>query len=253
MSSLFAQSELNDLLEKVERGERLNVDAGIRMMNSQDILALGYMANLVRERKHGHKTFFRVTGLMQDTSVIANLREHAHQADLSEIHLKTIKFSPEIPLEHHLEMLAQVSKERYLEIHETAHRSGMQTDVTMLYGNIESIEDRIEDLLMLRELQDRTSGFRSFLPLYYKRKNVDETMGFEDSTGFEDLKVIAVSRILLDNIEHIKAFGSVLGPKLTQVSLNFGVDHLDSPVLTKKALIHIIEKAGREAVEQEYS
>lgn len=198
MPSLFASSELFDLIEKVEKGERLDHNAGVRMMNSQDILTLGYMANIVRERKNGHQTYFSVNRPFGHTNA---------------------------------------------------------QDATMLYGAMESTEERITQLLQLRELQDKTGEFLSFLPL-----------GGETSTGIEDLKVLAISRILLDNFDHIKAFWSLLGLKLTQVSLAFGVDDLDcnvveerisnsggtetSRVMTKRAMIHMIQKAGREAVER---
>lgn len=221
MSSLFDQSELKDLIEKVERGERLDFNAGIRMINSQDILALGYMANLVRERKNGNRTYFKVTGHMNYPNIYSDLGD---SDDLSEIHLMG---------------KMNISEERYLEIQEAAHRTGMFTNATMFYGSDESTEERIEYLLKLRELQDRTGGFLSFMPHSY-----------ENSTGFEDLKILSVSRILLDNVNHIKAFCNVLGPKLTQVSLNFGVDDLDNHLMTKQALIHLIEKARREAVER---
>jgi len=249
MSSLFAQSELIDLIEKVESGERLDLYAGIRLMNSQDILALGYMANLVREQKNGNRTYFRITRQIKDTNVTPIFSD---QADLSELQLMG-GLNSEIPFESYVEMLHQVSESHYLEIQEAAHRLGMHTNAIMFYGHAKSIEEQIDYLLKLRELQDRTGGFQSFMPLYHypKGTKLEEMMGVEDSTGFEDLKMLAVSRILLDNVDHIQAFGSVLGPKLTQVSMTFGVDFLDSHTMTKRALIHLIEKAGREPVEQD--
>ena len=195
MPSLFAPSELFDLIEKVEKGERLDHDAGVRMMNSQDILALGYMANIVRERKNGNQTYFIVN-------------RHFN----------------------------------YTNVH----------DATMLYGNMESTEEQIDHLLQLRALQDQTGEFLSFIPLPYYPKDakLEGTMGVETTTGIEDLKVLAISRILLDNFDHIKVFCIMLGLKLTQVSLAFGVDDLDGNVVTKRAMIHMIQKAGRDAVER---
>lgn len=216
MPSLFAQSELSDLVEKVEKGERLDFDAGVRMMDSQDILALGYMANLVRERKNGNKTYFMVN--------------------------------------HHLDY-TNVCTDR--------------TSATMLYGDIETTEERIDHLILLRAFQDRIGGFLTFSPLSVDPENmqVEGTMGVGTTTGIEDLKVLAISRILLDNFAHIKAFWMTLGHKLAQVSLAFGVDDLDGTVveeriiysagtetsqaMSKRALIHMIQKAGRDAVERD--
>jgi aminodeoxyfutalosine synthase len=196
LPSLFAPSELFDLIEKVEKGERLDHDAGVRLINSQDILALGYMANIVRERKNGNQTYFIVN--------------------------------------------QQVN---YINVH----------DATLRYGAMESTEEQIDHLLQLRSLQDQTGEFLSFTPLSDdpKDKELEGTMGVGTTTGIEDLKVLAISRILLDNFAHIKTSWIMLGLKLTQVSLAFGVDDLDGNGVTKRAMIHMIQKAGRDAVERE--
>lgn len=186
MSSLFATSELFDLIGKVEKGERLDHDAGVRMMNSKDVLALGYMANIVRERKNGNETYYIVD-----------------------------------------------QPYNYSNVH----------DASMHYGNLEATEELIDQILQLRALQDRTGEFLSFIPL-----------GDGTSTGIQDLKILAISRILLDNFEHIKASWIILGIKLTQVSLAFGVDDLECNVVDeqmKPAMISMIQKAGRDAVELE--
>jgi len=195
LPSLFASSELFDLIEKVEKGERLDHDAGVRMMNSNDILALGTMANIVRERKNGNRTYFNV-----NRPVNENVK-----------------------------------------------------DATMLYGDKESTEEWIAHLLHLRAQQDQTGGFESFLPLAYypKESKIEGTMGIGTTTGLEDLKVLAISRILLDNFNHIKAYWIMLGLKLTQVSLAFGVDELEGNGVTKTAMTRVIEKAGRDAVERD--
>ena len=191
MLSLFAQSELSDLVEKVEKGERLDFDAGVRMMDSQDILALGYMANLVRELKNGNQTYFMVNNQINHTNVCTD-----------------------------------------------------HTSATMLYGHIETTEERIDHLIQLRALQDRTGGFLTFIPLPFDPENMqfEGTMGVGNTTGFQDLKMLAISRILLDNFDHIKAFWVMLGPKLAQVSLAFGVDDLDGTVVEER----IIDSAGAE-------
>ena len=219
MHSLFEQSELYDLLEKVKKGERLDFKAGIRMMNSQDILTIGYMANLVRERKNGNQTYFIVNHPINYADVYSDL--------------------------------------------------GNNTNAMMRYGHNETAEEWINQLLQLREQQDLTGGFLTFIPLpfYSENTKLEGTMGVGTTTGFEDLKMLAISRILLDNFDHIKGFWLMLGPKLAQVSLAFGVDDLDgtvveqriinsagtetSQVMTKRALIHLIQKAGRDAVERD--
>ena len=233
MPSLFAQSELFDLIEKVEKGERLDYDAGVRMMNSQDILALGYMANIVRERKNGNQTYFMVSELVQ---LKLNIETSVGESTPTEA-----EYGVPLPL-------VEVGVSRldrhfnYTDVH----------DATMLYGNMASAEERIDHLLQLRALQDETGEFLSFTPLSDDPKDAlpDETMGVGTTTGIEDLKVLAISRILLDNFDHIKVFCIMLGLKLTQVSLAFGVDDLDGNVVTKQAMIHMIQKAGRDAVER---
>lgn len=211
MHVLFEQSELRDLIEKVEKGERLDDKAGVRMMNSQDILAVGYMANLVRERKNGSQTGFMVNGCSDPPQ---------------------------------------------------------NTKAVMRYGLNESPEEQIGRLVHLRELQDQTKGFLTFapLPFYPEHTKVQGTMGTETTTGFQDLKMLAIARIMLDNFEHIRGSWVLLGFKLAQVSLAFGVDDLDdavaeenraqavgtetSQVISKRALIEMIQKAGRDAVER---
>ncbi|MCL5773128.1 MAG: aminofutalosine synthase MqnE [Firmicutes bacterium] len=133
----------------------------------------------------------------------------------------------------------KISGERWLEIMETAHSIGIKTNATMLYGLMESAEDRIDHMLKLRELQDRTGGFQAFVPLAFHPKNTDfERFDFTD--GVDDLKVLAVSRIVLDNFPHIKALWMNLGIKLAQVSLFFGVDDLGGTCVEEK----IVHAAG---------
>ncbi|MEW6275710.1 MAG: aminofutalosine synthase MqnE [Bacillota bacterium] len=129
----------------------------------------------------------------------------------------------------------KISGERWLEVHETAHRLGIRTNATMLYGHVETVEERVEHLLKLRELQDRTKGFLAFIPLAFHPQNTRlEHSVPGPTTGYEDLKVLAISRLLLDNFDHVKAFWIMIGPKLAQVSLSFGVDDLDGTVVEEK-------------------
>ncbi len=355
MSVFFSASELQDLIYQVERRERLDLEAGIRLMQSNDLLALGYMANLVRERKNGNKTYFIVNRHINLTNICENLchfcaygvkkedvraftlsLEEIEKAvseaaleNISEIHIVG-GLNPELPYEYYLEMLKRVKKilpqvclqaftaveidyftritgysltqvltdlrqagldslpgggaeifsprvrtkicekkvsgERWLEIQEAAHRLGMRTNATMLYGHIETVEKRIDHLINLRKLQDRTAGFLTFMPLpfYPKNTEMEGYLGVGDTTGFEDLKMLAVSRILLDNIDHIETSWRMLGYKLAQVSLAFGVDDLDGTVveehaagsetgqaMSKKAIVELIQKAGRDPLERD--
>ncbi|ACV62500.1 Radical SAM domain protein [Desulfofarcimen acetoxidans DSM 771] len=162
----------------------------------------------------------------------------------------------------------KISGEHWLAVHEAAHGIGMRTNATMLYGHVETIEERVDHLIKLRDLQDSTGGFLTFIPLAFHPKNTPmEAMGLARSTGYDDLKVLAVSRLLLDNFDHIKAYWLMIGPKLAQVSLAFGVDDLDGTVveeqiahdagadteqyMSKKNLINMIKAAGRIPVERD--
>ncbi len=159
----------------------------------------------------------------------------------------------------------KISGERWVDIHRAAHLCGITTNATMLYGHLESPEDRVDHLLRLRELQDATGGFQAFIPLAYHPRNTD--IGGFYTSGIDDLKTIAISRLVLDNIPHIKAYWIMLGEKIAQLSLLFGADDLDGTVieekithsagavssegLAKAELINLIEKAGRIPVERD--
>jgi len=117
----------------------------------------------------------------------------------------------------------------WLEIHETAHNLEILSNATMLYGHIESYHHRIDHMLRLRDLQDRTGKFSSFIPLKFKNKN--NSMSYlPEVSGIEDLKNYAVSRIFLDNFTHIKAYWPMVGKEITQLSLSFGVDDIDGTI-----------------------
>jgi aminodeoxyfutalosine synthase len=158
----------------------------------------------------------------------------------------------------------KISGSRWLEIHETAHQLGIKTNATMLYGHIETMEERIDHMLALRELQDKTKGFQCFVPLAFHPDHT-HLKGLKNTTGYDDLKVIAVSRILLDNFDHIKALWMYLGPKITQTALCFGADDLGGTsveekivhaagarvleYLDKPGLARLIEEAGKVPIE----
>ncbi|HZW84199.1 MAG TPA: hypothetical protein VFF14_12360 [Candidatus Deferrimicrobium sp.] len=189
MTELFSSSELIDLIEKVVAGERLCFEDGVRLFHSNDLLAIGYMADKIRQRKHGKKVYFG---------------------------------------------------------------GDSQSTATQFYDPIENIEERVVRLLRLRELQDQTGGYHTFAPVPVIPKTTAlEQQVAANTTGFEDIKVLSIARILLDNFDHVKASWMHIGPKLAQVSLEFGVDQLDgesTPDMTVEELVHIVKAAGYEPV-----
>ena len=160
----------------------------------------------------------------------------------------------------------KISGDRWLTVIEAAHKAGLKTNATMLYGHIETAEHRVDHLIQLRELQDRSGGFQAFIPLSFHSQNT-EIKKSAYTTGFDDLKTLAISRLMLDNFDHVKAYWVMLGEKIAQVSLSFGVDDLDGTVveeriaraaggvtdgsMTKNAIVHLIKEAGRTPVERD--
>ncbi len=160
----------------------------------------------------------------------------------------------------------KISGERWLEIARECHRQGIRTNTTMLYGHVETIEDRVDHLVRLRELQEETGGFTGFIPLAFHPENTP-LAHLPMSTGQTDLRVIAVSRLLLDNFPHIKAYWIQIGTKLAQVALYFGADDLVGTVvdetithaagattasgLTRLEFERMIRESGREPFERD--
>ncbi|HEY4491421.1 MAG TPA: aminofutalosine synthase MqnE, partial [Acidobacteriota bacterium] len=127
----------------------------------------------------------------------------------------------------------KIDGDRWLEVIEAAHSIGLKSNATMLYGHIETYEHRIDHFLKLRKLQDKTGGFQAFIPLSFHSQNT-EIKKSAYTTGFDDLKTLAISRLMLDNFDHIKAYWVMLGEKIAQVSLSFGVDDLDGTVTEER-------------------
>ncbi|MDI6735582.1 MAG: aminofutalosine synthase MqnE [bacterium] len=315
------ENSLNNIYEKVKIGQRISKEDGINLFQSNDLLSIGEMANLVRERLNGNNAYYIINRHINYTNICLNrcsfcaysrekgekeaftltidqVMEKAsgcREMGVREIHIVG-GLNPELPFEYYLEMLerlhtafpdvhlqaftaveihhiaqtanlsieevlkrlkevgltsipgggAEVFATRvrnkicpkkidgntWLKIMELAHNLGIKSNATMLYGHIETIEERVEHLLAPRQLQDKTNGFKSFIPLPYHPANTE--LGGVGTTGYEDLKTLAISRILLDNFPHIKAFWIMLGIKLAQVSLSFGVDDLDGTVVEEK-------------------
>jgi aminodeoxyfutalosine synthase len=154
----------------------------------------------------------------------------------------------------------------WLRIHQEAHELGLRSNATMLYGHIESARHRIDHLIRLRELQDRTGGFQTLIPLAFHPDNT-RLSHIPKASGMMDLRVMAISRLMLDNFPHIKAYWVMLGVKTAQISLSFGADDLDGTVVHEKIyhdagsdspqemsvaeIRRLIEEAGRVPVERD--
>jgi aminodeoxyfutalosine synthase len=160
----------------------------------------------------------------------------------------------------------KITGEEWLETARTAHRLGLHSNCTMLYGHIETEEDRADHLVKLRALQDETQGFVTFIPLAFHPDNTP-LAHIPKTTGFLDIKSIAVARLMLDNIPHIKAYWIMMTPAIAQIALRFGADDIDGTVVEEKIyhdagattsqslrrgdLLRLIRKAGREPVERD--
>lgn len=165
----------------------------------------------------------------------------------------------------------KLAAEDWIEVHRIAHGLGIRSNCTMLYGHVESLEDRIEHLSMLRDLQDETGGFLTYIPLAYHPDNneLGETLGRTGTatSGFDDLRNLAVGRLFLDNFEHIKTHWIMVTPALSQISLHFGVNDLEGTVVREKIyheagahthqgmsldeLLRLIRGAGKQPVERD--
>lgn len=160
------------------------------------------------------------------------------------------------------------SGDEWLEMHETFHRLGKRSNATMLYGHIEEYWHRVDHMRQLRELQDRTGGFQTFIPLKFRNQN-NQLSHLKEVSVIEDLKNYAIGRIYLDNFDHVKAYWPMIGRRTAQVSLSFGVDDIDGtiddttkiyskagaedqhPAMSTQELIMLIRRAGFEPVERD--
>jgi aminodeoxyfutalosine synthase len=160
----------------------------------------------------------------------------------------------------------KIDGDQWLDTARTAHKIGLKSNATMLYGHVENEEDRADHLIRLRTLQDETHGFQTFIPLAFHPTNTPLQHLFT-TTGMLDIKQIAISRLVLDNFPHIKAYWQMLSPKIAQISLRFGADDIDGTVIeekiyhdagattpqgmVRKELERLIREAGREPVERD--
>ncbi len=171
------------------------------------------------------------------------------------------------------EIREQIAKDKctadqWLAIHEEWHKLGMRSNATMLYGHIESFEHRVDHMERLRELQDRTGGFQTFIPLKFRNQH-NQMSHVPEVSVIEDLRNYAISRIYLDNFDHIKAYWAMISRETAQMSLNFGVDDIDgtlddttkiysmagaeeqNPAMSTQELVSLIKQVGRKPVERD--
>ncbi len=355
MEIVIDDPRLRPILEKVEAGQRLSYDDGVTLYRTSDILSVGYMANLVRERLHGSTTYFNVNRHINPTDVcVASCRlcafgkrakdPKAYTMSLEEVWYRAGEgwseavtefhivggLHPELTLDWYCEMLRglkerfpqvhlkaftmvevaylaqrakisvrdvlvrlrdagmdslpgggaeifcdrvrriicdhKITGEQWIETARTAHSLGLHSNCTMLYGHIENAEDRADHLVKLRALQDETGGFVTFIPLAFHPDNTP-LQHIPKTTGFADIKNIAVARLMLDNIPHIKAYWIMMTPRIAQIALRFGADDIDGTVVEEKIyhdagattsqslrrgeLLQLIRKAGRDPVERD--
>ncbi len=321
-----AISTLDTIREKVEANERLDFEDGLALLESDDLLAVGELADLARRQRGGDDRAYFVQNLyLNQTNVcrvkckfcafaVTQKQEGAYthtpeelvedalqQRELSgftEIHMvggesphvafgyyveivrQLHEAMPDVHLKlftgseiHHMSKLAGLSHEQVLvelrdaglgslpgggaevfadrvrrlvapgkehpdewfDVHRTAHGLGIPTHCTMLYGHVETYEERVDHWLRLRELQDETGGFLAFVPLAFHPENtVFERRGWTHTAGSDDLKMVAVSRLMLDNVAHIKAYWIMMGLPLAQVALHFGADDVQGTVVREE-------------------
>jgi aminodeoxyfutalosine synthase len=334
MSELtITDARLKPIAEKVLAGERLGMDDGITLYRSPDLLAVGWLANFIREKRHGNITYYNVNRHINPTNVcVAHCRLCAFGRDpsapgaytfaLEEIYQRAEQgiregatefhivggLHPDLTFEHYLELIrglkqrcpgvhlkaftmvevhyfARIAKlsieetlrkmkeagvdscpgggaeifhprvrkiicdhktsgQMWLSIARKAHEAGLHSNATMLYGHVETEEERVDHLLKLRELQDETHGFVTFIPLAFHPENT-ALSHIPKPSGYADLRNIAVARLLLDNFDHIKAYWIMLSPSIAQIALRFGANDLDGTVVEEK----IYHDAGAKTAE----
>src|SRR5271154_5637872 len=348
-------TQLEPVATKVLAGERLNAEDGLALYQSHDLLAVGWLANFVREKKHGNVTYFNVNRHINPTNVcVAHCKlcafgrspdsPGAYNFALEEIYKRAgdgvaegaTEFHivgglhPDLSFDYYLTLIRglkerfpqvhlkaftmvevgyysrisklsirdtllamknagvdslpgggaeifhprvrkiicdhKVSGQMWLSIARKAHQAGLRTNATMLYGHVETEEERVDHLMKLRELQDETHGFVTFIPLAFHPDNT-ALSDIPAASGYTDLRNIAVARLMLDNFDHIKAYWIMLSPAIAQIAQRFGASDLDGTVAEEKIyhdagartsqnmrrgeLLRLIRESGREPVERD--
>jgi aminodeoxyfutalosine synthase len=351
----LTDKSLRPIADKVLSGERLSFDDGVTLYKTPDLLAVGWLANYVREKRHGNVAYYNVNRHINPTNVcVAHCKLCAFGRDpgapgaytyaLEEMYERAAKgiaegateihivggLHPDLPFAYFLELIRGI-KERHPQVHlkaftmvevhyfariakltvdavlmkmkeagvdscpgggaeifhprvrriicdhkvsgrmwlsmaKKAHRIGLRSNATMLYGHVETAEERVDHLVLLREAQDETHGFVAFIPLAFHPENTP-LAHIPKPTGYDDLRNIAVSRLMLDNFDHIKAYWIMLTTSIAQVALRFGANDLDGTVVEEKIyhdagattaeftpraeLERLIRAAGRAPVERD--
>jgi aminodeoxyfutalosine synthase len=319
---------LGDIADKVLDGARLDRDDGLRLIRHPDLLAVGALANHVRESRHGDATYFIVNQHINHTNVcIAGCKfcafyrtakqpdaytlspadverrmlEHIEEP-IREIHMVG-GINPDLPFSYYTDIIRAMKRVRpevhvkaftmveiaamaeqfempvaavlselkaaglgsipgggaeiltdhahqvlfkgkidhraWIDIAKTAHRLGLRSNATMMFGHVESIAERIEHMLLLREAQDDTGGFMAFIPLAFHPENT-RLSHLPKPSAAEELRMLAVGRLMLDNFPHVKAYWVMMTPRVAQTGLHFGADDLDGTVVTEE----IYHRAG---------
>lgn len=355
MNPYFEDAGLLPIRDKVLAGERLSFDDGLTLYRSTDLLGVGWLANVVREKVNGNVTYFNVNRHINPTDVctascrlcafgkkardprgytmsldqVWEVAGRGYSEAVSEFHIVG-GLHPELTLDWYCEMLrglkqryplvhlkaftmveisylakraklplrevllrlreagmdsqpgggAEIFSERvrriicdhkidggeWLEVARISHQLGIKTNCTMLYGHIEGPEDRVDHLIRLRAVQDETNGFQTFIPLAFHPDNT-ALAHIPKTTGYDDLRNIAVSRLMLDNIPHIKAYWVMMSEAMAQIAQRFGADDLDGTIVEEKIyhdagattgqnlrrsdLLRLIREAGREPLERD--
>ena len=318
----ITDAALQPIADKVLAGTRLSFEDGVALYKTPDLLSVGWLANLVREKRHGDITYYNVNRHINPTNVcVAHCKLCAFGRDpnspgaytftLEEMYERAAKgvregatefhivggLHPDLPFDFFLELIRglkqrhphvhlkaftmvevhyfarvakisvdetlrqmkgagvdscpgggaeifhprvrriicdhKVSGQMWLNMAKKAHRIGLRSNATMLYGHVETMEERVDHLVKLRDAQDETHGFVAFIPLAFHPDNTP-LAHIPKPTGYDDLRNIAVSRLLLDNFDHIKAYWIMLTPSIAQIGLRFGANDLDGTVVEEK-------------------
>jgi len=357
INKTILDEELIKISNKVFENQRLTQDDGLYLFEKADLSFLGILANYVREKLHGNKTYFNRNIHIEPTNIciysckfcsyskkykdkdawefkiedIIEIVEKYKNTGITEIHvvggvhpnydlnyygfilqkIKSImpnvhiKAFTAVELDYMIhksnmtlkeglialrnfgldsipgggaeifdsEIRKQLcheksSSEMWLNVHETAHSLGIPSNATMLYGHVENYKHRIVHLDKIRELQDKTNGFNTFIPLKFRNKN-NKLSHIAEASVIEDLKTYAISRLYLDNISHIKSYWVMMGKDIAQLSLSYGVDDIDGTIddttkiysmagvtennatLSTEQLVDLIKKANRQPIERD--
>lgn len=355
MNILIQRSELKDIFEKIEAGQRIDEADCLRLFRSNDLATIGALADSVRQRKNGNAAYYILNRHINYSNIcildcdfcafyrrrrdagayeynLPQMIEKAQEAlklGITEIHIVG-GLHPSFKWDYYVEMLRELKKldprlhlkaftaieimhlswvgkrsvpatlaalreaglgsltgggaeifdpevrkvichakesaEEWAEVHRTWHKMGGRSTCTMLIGHVETVEHRVDHLRRLRQLQDETQGFTAFVPLAFHPENT-KIPNATGPSGFDMLKTLAIARIYLDNVDHIKAYWILMGMKLAQVSLSYGVDDLDGTIIEEKIyhmagaqtpqqmaqeeLVRAIREAGREPVQRD--